>query len=70
MAQGYGSFLVNQPGREEGGAAANSTLPSGGPSAPQFSVPLSPPTHTHTHLRATPACISAYLSLTRSAGQI
>ncbi len=38
MAQGYGSFLVNQPGREEGGAAANSTLPSGGPSAPQFSV--------------------------------
>ena len=38
MAQGYGSFLANQPGREEGGAAANSTLPSGGPSAPQFSV--------------------------------
>ena len=52
MAQGYGSFLVNQPGREEGGAAANSTLPSGGPSAPQFSVPPPAPS------RPRPPCLS------------
>ena len=64
-------------------AASSSTSPGGRRAArrriarfppvaprPRSSRYLFPHPHTHTHLRATPACISAYLSLTRSAGQI